>query len=258
MQTDTLWQAIVPFGPIIVKGKMSDALVADMKDIFKHRSENEISEEDNNQKNLAGNINKEFLIKPEDFKDAQEFQKCMEFGATYLYGSNTERLWLSQQEPLCQPHAEMIQEKINNGFNLAMEIMAVWGNISVAGDFNPLHHHSGSISGVGYLGNPPGIEREWLLEDHEPSVGMISFWDGRPQSWANHMHKVRPVEGDIYFFPAWLPHSVQPFRSEGERWSFSFNLEIQNQAGHPLELTDFEKKMLKKEQARMVKDLDAS
>jgi len=35
---------------------------------------------------------------------------------------------------------------------------------------------------------------------------------------------VLPVPGDFYVFPAWQPHSVPPFRGEGERWSIAFNV----------------------------------
>jgi len=34
---------------------------------------------------------------------------------------------------------------------------------------------------------------------------------------------VLPVPGDFYVFPAWQPHSVAPFRGDGERWSLAFN-----------------------------------
>ena len=36
-------------------------------------------------------------------------------------------------------------------------------------------------------------------------------------------HYVLPVPGEFYVFPAWQPHSVTPFRGEGERWSLAFN-----------------------------------
>jgi hypothetical protein len=37
-------------------------------------------------------------------------------------------------------------------------------------------------------------------------------------------HYVLPVPGEYYVFPAWQPHSVAPFRGEGERWSIAFNV----------------------------------
>jgi hypothetical protein len=69
------------------------------------------------------------------------------------------------------------------------------------------------------------------------------------------MYRVKPVVGDIFFFPAWLPHSVHPFRSEGERWSFSFNLSIKNM-NEDVNLTDFEKAELRTERKRLLKEFD--
>jgi hypothetical protein len=37
-------------------------------------------------------------------------------------------------------------------------------------------------------------------------------------------HYVLPIPGEFYVFPAWQPHSVMPFRGDGERWSLAFNV----------------------------------
>jgi hypothetical protein len=44
---------------------------------------------------------------------------------------------------------------------------------------------------------------------------------------------VLPRAGDYYVFPAWQPHSVPPFRGEGERWSIAFNVVAVPSAGRP-------------------------
>ena len=73
-----------------------------------------------------------------------------------------------------------------------------------------------------------------------PQINANSF-DGQlcfhgPEDW--HIQSFRtgmsqymlPVPGDFYVFPAWQPHSVMPFRGEGERWSLAFNaMAIPNQ-----------------------------
>jgi hypothetical protein len=83
-----------------------------------------------------------------------------------------------------------------------------------------------------------------------PQIRSDSF-DGQlclhgPEEWhiqsfrTGMAHYVLPVPGDLYVFPAWQPHSVAPFRGEGERWSLAFNVvaipQSQAQAaaeGHP-------------------------
>ena len=91
-----------------------------------------------------------------------------------------------------------------------------------------MHTHTGLISGVGYLRLPDTIEEEWQREDHDPSAGMIAFMNGNSQNLMTNVLRIKPEVGMIYFFPAWLLHEVYPFRSTGERWSFSFNTTIEN------------------------------
>ena len=91
---------------------------------------------------------------------------------------------------------------------------------------------------------PDNIEQEWASEDHDPSAGMITFIDGRGNNLVCSHVRRKPVVGEIYFFPAWLMHYVSPFRSAGERWSFSFNINIQN-LNRDLTLSSEQKKELK-------------
>ena len=96
-----------------------------------------------------------------------------------------------------------------------------WLNVQRAGDYNPAHTHGGSFSGVLYLRVPPQIRAESFdgqLCLHGPEEWHI-------QSFRTGMaHYVVPKPGDYYVFPAWQPHSVAPFRGEGERWSIAFNV----------------------------------
>ena len=39
-------------------------------------------------------------------------------------------------------------------------------------------------------------------------------------------YPIKPKVGDFYFFPHYLMHTAYPFKTKGERRSFSFNLEI--------------------------------
>jgi hypothetical protein len=108
----------------------------------------------------------------------------------------------------------------NSGqYNLQM--IDLWLNVQRAGDYNPTHTHGGSFSGVLFLQVPPQIGPERFdgqLCFHGPEAWQIqSFRTGM----AAYM---LPVPGDYYVFPAWQPHSVAPFRGEGERWSIAFNV----------------------------------
>lgn len=96
----------------------------------------------------------------------------------------------------------------------------LWLNCQCAGDYNPTHTHGGSFSGVIFLSVPPQISAESFdgqLCFHGPEEWHI-------QSFRTGMaHYVLPKPGDFYVFPAWQPHSVMPFRGDGERLSLAFN-----------------------------------
>jgi hypothetical protein len=102
-----------------------------------------------------------------------------------------------------------------------LQMIDLWLNVQRAGDYNPAHAHGGSFSGVLYLKVPPQIRSDSFdgqLCLHGPEEWHI-------QSFRTGMaHYVLPRAGDYYMFPAWQPHSVAPFRGEGERWSIAFNV----------------------------------
>ena len=82
------------------------------------------------------------------------------------------------------------------------------------------------MSCVGYLKLPDDIEKEWAKEDndHYPSAGSIEMQFGQVHLFSNNTVRIRPKVGDYYIFPWWMYHMVYPFRSKGERRSFSFNV----------------------------------
>ncbi len=102
-----------------------------------------------------------------------------------------------------------------------LQLVDVWLNAQQAGDYNPVHTHGGSFSGVVFLEVPPQIRPDSF-------DGQLCFHG--PEEWhiqsfrTGMVHYVHPVPGDFYVFPAWQPHSVAPFRGEGQRWSLAFNV----------------------------------
>ena len=102
-----------------------------------------------------------------------------------------------------------------------LQMIDLWLNCQTAGDYNPTHTHGGSFSGVIFLKVPPQINAnsfDGQLCFHGPE-------DWHIQSFRTGMaHYVLPVPGEFYVFPAWQPHSVMPFRGDGERWSLAFNV----------------------------------
>ena len=60
-------------------------------------------------------------------------------------------------------------------------------------------------------------------QDHHPANGHIQFAHGTPSGYSQTNFMVKPQVGDFYIFPAELFHCVYPFKTKGERRSFSVN-----------------------------------
>ena len=90
-------------------------------------------------------------------------------------------------------------------------------------EYNPIHYHDGHISGVGYLKIP-----KFVPKGHKKSKidGTIDFINGNKMFLSDSIYNHQPKEGDVILFPHYLMHTAYPFKSNGERRSFSFNLEI--------------------------------
>jgi len=90
-------------------------------------------------------------------------------------------------------------------------------------EYNPIHFHDGHISGVGYLKIPSFRSSSKKLVKTDGSIDFIS---GNKMLLSESIHNHQPKTGDVILFPHYLMHTAYPFKSNGERRSFSFNLEI--------------------------------
>jgi hypothetical protein len=77
-----------------------------------------------------------------------------------------------------------------------------WVNFTYKGDINPMHSHSGSLSGVVYFKNDG---QPTLFEHHKPFVG---------------------EPGMMLMFPSDYVHGVEEKNTDEERITISFNLDI--------------------------------
>ena len=119
-----------------------------------------------------------------------------------------------------------------------LEITSGWFVRQFENEYNPIHTHQGSmLSCVGYLKLPEGIEEEWEedYKDHHPSHGHIQFIHGQAANHEGSNFLMRPEVGHFIVFPAHLHHCVYPFKTIGERRSFSVNFTI---AASPKENVD--------------------
>tara|TARA_R100000005_G_C4986003_1_gene194347 strand:+ start:1253 stop:1867 length:615 start_codon:yes stop_codon:yes gene_type:complete len=86
------------------------------------------------------------------------------------------------------------------------------------------HVHEQTFSGVFYLSAP---EESGKLVLKNPAINKM--WKGCPLTLQKNQFtaesvRIEPVEGNIIFFPSYLPHSVETNNHDEERISISFNI----------------------------------
>ena len=104
-----------------------------------------------------------------------------------------------------------------------IRIKNLWVVRQFKNDYNPIHFHSGDISGVGYLKIPNNLTQG---NKKIKTNGTIDFIHGSRSFLNNSIFNHKPKVGDLILFPNHLMHTAYPFKSDGERRSFSFNLEV--------------------------------
>jgi uncharacterized protein (TIGR02466 family) len=104
-----------------------------------------------------------------------------------------------------------------------MVLRNLWVVRQFKNEYNPIHFHSGNISGVGYLKIPKNITKS---RKRLKTNGTIDFIHGSKSFLNNSLFNHNPKVGDLILFPNYLMHTAYPFKREGERRSFSFNIDI--------------------------------
>ena len=90
-------------------------------------------------------------------------------------------------------------------------------------EYNPVHYHDGNISGVGYLKIPKNLN---FSKKKKKTNGTIDFINGSRMFLNKSIYNHIPKVGDLILFPNYLMHTAYPFVVDGERRSFSFNIEL--------------------------------
>ena len=102
-------------------------------------------------------------------------------------------------------------------------IKNLWVVRQFKNEYNPVHFHNGLVSAVGYLKVPKNLTKS---KKKIKTNGTIDFISGTKTSLSNSIHNHVPKTGDMIIFPNNLMHTAYPFNVEGERRSFSFNLDL--------------------------------
>ena len=114
-------------------------------------------------------------------------------------------------------------KKTLNKKSKKIKIKNLWVVSQFKNEYNPIHFHNGDISGVGYLKIPKNLTKG---KKKIKTNGTIDFIHGSKSFLNNSIYNHVPKVADLILFPNYLMHAVYPFKQEGERRSFSFNIEV--------------------------------
>ena len=132
--------------------------------------------------------------------------------------------------------------------DVTADTFEAWTVHSYAGDYNPLHDHGcrteAGLSMILYLKVPECVKNQPDPADLGGGVNINNasgVVDGFTYfNWGNNVMRdvvalrpvteeyVKPEVGTLIIFPNWLRHSVNPFFGEGERRTFSANVNLFN------------------------------
>ena len=191
-------KVISPFGPKIAKLKFSSKLINKINnEVDKILSKKNLLKKLDYSKKLVGQVKQEFQL-PKSF-----------------ITKNLEKVIFNQVEKYV---FQTLGKKVKK-----ISIKNFWIVRQFNNEYNPIHYHDGHISGVGYLKIPKFISKN---NKKSKIDGTIDFVNGNKMFLSDSIYNHQPKVGDVILFPHYLMHTAYPFKSTGERRSFSFNLEI--------------------------------
>ncbi len=187
-----------PFGPKIAKLKLPQLLIKKINvEVDKILTKKKLVKKLDYSKKLVGKVKQEFQL-------PKAFVK-----------KNLEKVITKEVKNYIKKTTGKNTSKVN--------IKNFWVVRQFNNEYNPIHYHDGHISGVGYLKIPPFRSSSKKLVKTDGSIDFIS---GNKMLLSESIHNHQPKTGDVILFPHYLMHTAYPFKSNGERRSFSFNLEI--------------------------------
>ena len=201
------FEILKPFGPSIVKVRIPEDIIINMNSYVDDlTNDQEKSKVLDYGADLAGNVTQEFRF------DIEFMQKIK--WAEFL--------------------AKSCQRWLLEGHNITIkkfDIIASWVVKQFKNDYNPIHYHSGQISGVGYLKVPEDMGETIQKTKKLNHNGKLVLIDGSKKFVCTPTYVINPKVGDFYFFPSYMMHTVYPFfDTSEERRSVSFNAKIDDDA----------------------------
>jgi len=217
-------QTYFPFGPPIGCAELPKELMNDFNkgcdDIVKDK---ELSKSVDWSHNLVGQVEQELLI-PQDI--INKWGKWFAIQVKEYLTGYFNQLFVPGQTIFAADRntASIAISKMQ------IDVVAAWYVRSFAGDYNPIHTHSNChLTCVGYL-KVPDLSKERKKKGSRQDVSpggaleILSSVGVNNSVFENDRYAFTPKIGNWYMFPANIRHAVYPFKCDGERRSFSINM----------------------------------
>ena len=191
-------KVISPFGPKIGKFKLSSQIIKKINiEVDKITEKKSLYKKLDYSKQLVGQVKQEFQLPKEFIK--KNLHKIIEKEVkSFVHKTTKKRV-------------------------KAIKILNFWIVRQYKNEYNPVHYHDGHLSAVGYLKVPKNLNKS---KKQVKTNGTIDFINGSKNFLCESIHNHVPKVGDIIFFPNYLMHTAYPFHVEGERRSFSLNIQL--------------------------------
>lgn len=197
-------QVLSPFGPKLGKFKLSKTIVNKInKEVERIVANKNLSKKFNYSKKLVGQVK-------------EEFQLPQKFINNHLLKTIHKEVKIFIKKALSK---DVKKVKIKN----------LWVVRQFKNEYNPVHYHDGHLSAVGYLKIPKNINKS---KKKIKTNGTIDFINGSKNFLSDSIFNHVPKVGDVIFFPNYLMHTAYPFYTEGERRSFSMNIELDDKTAN--------------------------
>ena len=208
-----------PFGPPIGHATLPDELVDDLNkgcdDIIKNE---ELSKSQDWSHQLVGQVEQELLI-----------PKYIINKWGNWFGTQVRAYVRGYLDQFAIPEQTIFASSIEQTYQainiMKTSFLSAWYIRSFAGDFNPVHTHMGcELTCVGFLKVPDLSEEPKKKTPIFHGALEILSYSGNSSFFENDRIGFYPKVGNWYLFPANIRHLVYPFRCDGERRSFSINM----------------------------------
>ena len=216
-------QTYFPFGPPIGHATLPKELVNDFNkgcdDIVKDKK---LLKSSDHSHALVGQVEQELLI-PADI-----INKWGKWLGTQVraYVSGYFNQFNIPEQNILTASKEQASQAVDR---IQTNVKSAWYIRSFAGDYNPIHTHTEcELTCVGFLKVPDFSNERKKTPHGKGSNGVLEVLNNTGSadnlSFENDSIGFTPKVGNWYLFPANLRHAVYPFRCDGERRSFSINM----------------------------------